>query len=183
MFDRIAVALDGSDCAHQAFSVALRVAQAENAELGICSVVDPIVIAGTSPPSPAMDIVIRDMEIEARRLVADAVERAHREGLRASGQARSGVAAFEVLRYADRFKADLIVMGTHGRRGFKHFLMGSVAEVVLRESSVPVLVVRGPVPEHAQRMKSSASPTPRAASNPSIAAGTAADRRRENASA
>jgi nucleotide-binding universal stress UspA family protein len=145
MFNKIVVALDGSDSAQQAFSLALRLAQAENAELGICSVVDPIVIGGTTPPSPAMDIVIRDMEIEARRLVTDAVERAHRAGVRASGQARSGVAAFEVLRYADRFKADLIVMGTHGRRGIKHLLMGSVAEVVLRESSVPVLVVHAAV--------------------------------------
>ncbi|HYL27153.1 MAG TPA: universal stress protein, partial [Candidatus Nitrosotalea sp.] len=42
--------------------------------------------------------------------------------------------------------ADLIVMGTHGRKGFAHFLMGSVAEVVLRESQRPVLIVRGPAP-------------------------------------
>ena len=147
MFKKIAVALDGSDAAHQAFNVALRLAQAEHAELGICSVVDPIVIGGTCPPSPAMDVVIRDMEIEARRLVSDGVERADKAGLRASGQARSGVPAFEVLRYADRFGADLIVMGTHGRRGFQHFLMGSVAEVVLRESSVPVLIVRQALPQ------------------------------------
>jgi nucleotide-binding universal stress UspA family protein len=145
MFKKIAIALDGSDCAQQAFNVALEVAQNEGGELGICSVVDPVVVGGTAPPSPAMEIVIRDMEIEARRLVTGAVERAHKVGVRASGQARTGVPAFEVLRYADRFGADLIVMGTHGRRGFKHFLMGSVAEVVLRESSIPVLVVRAAV--------------------------------------
>jgi nucleotide-binding universal stress UspA family protein len=146
MFRKIAVALDGSDAAHQAFNVAVRLAQTEHAELGICSVVDPIVMAGTSPPSPAMDVVIRDMEVEARRLVSEAVGRAHKAGVRASGQARSGVPAFEVLRYAERFGADLIVMGTHGRRGFQHFLMGSVAEVVLRQSPVPVLIVRQALP-------------------------------------
>ena len=142
MFKKIAVALDGSDCAQQAFTVAMEIAQAEHAELGICSVVDPVMLAGASPPSPAMDIVMRDMEVEARWMVAEAVDRAHKAGVCASGQARNGVPAFELLRYAERFNADLIAMGTHGRRGLKHFLMGSVAEVVLRESSIPVLVVR-----------------------------------------
>jgi nucleotide-binding universal stress UspA family protein len=142
MFKRIAVALDGSDSAAEACSIAMQLAQTERAELGVCSVVDPIMMAGTAPPSPAMDLVIRDREIEARRLVTDAVERAHRDGVTASGQTRSGVAAFELLQYAKRFDADLIVIGTHGRRGIQHFLMGSVAEIVLRESCVPVLVVR-----------------------------------------
>jgi nucleotide-binding universal stress UspA family protein len=145
MFKKIAVALDASESSHEAFNVALQLAEAERAELGICSVVDPITIAGTSPPSPAMDTLVREMEVEARRRVTDAVERAHQAGVLASGQMRCGAPAFEVLGYAERFGADLIVMGTHGRRGFKHFLLGSVAEVVLRESKVPVLVVRAQV--------------------------------------
>ncbi len=144
MFTKIAVALDGSEAASKAFSVALGLAQAQKAELGICSVVDPIAITATSPPSPAMDIVVRDMEIAARRTVTEAIERACREGVTATGQIRTGVPAFELLKYAERLGADLIVMGTHGRRGFQHFLMGSVAEVVMRESSVPVLIVRNP---------------------------------------
>ncbi|MGC9992832.1 MAG: universal stress protein [Candidatus Cybelea sp.] len=143
MFKRIAVALDGSDCAAEALTVALQLAQSEQSELGMCSVVDPIVIAGTTPPSPAMDLVICDMEVEARRLVGDAVERAHQLGLTASGHACSGVPAFEILKYAQSFRADLIVMGTHGRKGIGHLLMGSVAEIILRESPIPVLVVRG----------------------------------------
>lgn len=142
MFKKIVVALDESDCAQQAFNVALELAKTTPAALGICSVVDPIIIGGTTPPSPAMDLVIRDMEVAARRLVADAVEVALRAGVTASARARNGVAAFEVLRYADDFGADLIVVGTHGRRGFKRFLMGSVAEVILREATIPVLVVR-----------------------------------------
>lgn len=142
MFKRIAVALDGSSCAKQAFEVALKLAQAEGADLGVCSVVDPILIAGTTPPSPAVDLVIADVEREARRLVDDAVERARRESLGAAGETCSGVAAYEILAFAQRFKADLIVMGTHGRTGFGHFLMGSVAEIVLKKAPVPVLVVR-----------------------------------------
>ena len=68
MFKKIAVALDGSRCAEEAFKVALELAHAERAQLAICSVVDPIMIAGSSPlPSPAMEIVIDDMERFAKR--------------------------------------------------------------------------------------------------------------------
>jgi nucleotide-binding universal stress UspA family protein len=151
MFRKIAVALDGSDAAHEAFTVALQLARSEHAQLGIISVVDPIMVAGTAPPSPATSIVICDMERDTRRLVTEAVERAHSAGVIASGQARNGVPPFEVLGYAQRFGADLIVMGTHGRRGMTRFLLGSVAEVVLRESHVPVLVV------HAEAAQSQAA--------------------------
>ena len=47
----------------------------------------------------------------------------------------------EILRFAEQQKANLIVMGTHGRTGIEHVLFGSVAEKVLRKSSVPVFVV------------------------------------------
>jgi len=141
MFKKIAIALDGSACSQQALEVAIGLARAENAEIGICSVVDPIVVAGTAPPSPAMDLVMRDMESAARTLVTKAVERGHRMQLAASGQTRRGVPAYEVLSFATSFGADLIVMGTHGRSGIRHLLLGSVAEVVLREASVPVLIV------------------------------------------
>jgi len=146
MFTRIAVALDGSDAAHEALAVALQLAGAQRAEVGICSVVDPILIAGTAPPSPAMDLVVRDMEIAAHRLVDEGIARARGEGVAACGQVTSGVPAYEILKFAAEFNADLIVMGTHGRKGLAHFLMGSVAEVVLRESRGPVLIVRGRVP-------------------------------------
>ncbi|MBV9332790.1 MAG: universal stress protein [Candidatus Eremiobacteraeota bacterium] len=144
MFKKIAVALDGSESAQQAARVALELAESKSAELGFCSVVDPVLAVGTSPVSPAMDLVVRDMEREARGIVAGAVESAHRQGILASGETRCGVAAFAFLKYAESFGADLIVMGTHGRRGFAHLLMGSVAEVVLRESRVPVLIVHVP---------------------------------------
>ncbi|MGC1379428.1 MAG: universal stress protein [Candidatus Baltobacteraceae bacterium] len=141
MFKKIVIALDGSECAKQALEVAIQLA-GEGAELGICSIVDPIVIAGTAPPSPAMDLMIRDMHGQARELVSEAVERARAAGIRADGRECSGVAAYEILKYAEHFKADLIVMGTHGRTGIRHLLMGSVAEVVLRQAPVPVLIVR-----------------------------------------
>jgi nucleotide-binding universal stress UspA family protein len=142
MFKKMAVALDGSLCSEQAFEVALEMARGEGAALAICSVVDPIMIASGAPPNPAMEIAIADMERFARDLVAKAVATAAKNGVTATGDIRSGAPPFEIVRYAEDAGADAIVMGTHGRGGLKHFLMGSVAETVLRESNVPVIVVR-----------------------------------------
>ncbi|HYL23144.1 MAG TPA: universal stress protein [Burkholderiales bacterium] len=51
-----------------------------------------------------------------------------------------------IVKEAERWPADLLVIGTHGRRGLNRFLLGSVADGVLRRSSVPVLLVRGKTP-------------------------------------
>lgn len=122
--------------------MALQLAKSNKAELRICSIVDPIVISGSAPPSPAMDLVILDMESAATRIVDDAIARARRAGVIASGWTHFGTPAYELLQYVQRCRADLIVMGTHGRKGLSHLLMGSVAEEVLRHSPVPVLIVR-----------------------------------------
>ncbi len=142
MLKNIAVALDGSACAQGAFDVALGLAKSESAALSICSIVDPIVIVGTTPPSPATDLLLIDREAESRRLVEAAVERARKAGIDARGETHLGVPFDEILRFAKRQKADAIVMGTHGRSGVKRLFLGSVAESVLREAECPVIVVR-----------------------------------------
>jgi nucleotide-binding universal stress UspA family protein len=55
----------------------------------------------------------------------------------------SGQVAEVILNEARKWRADLVVMGTHGRRGFSHMLLGSTAEGVVRSSAKPVLLVRG----------------------------------------
>jgi nucleotide-binding universal stress UspA family protein len=59
---------------------------------------------------------------------------------------REGPAAAVILDAAGEFRADLIVMGTHGRTGFRRLVVGSVAEEVLRKASCPVLTVKAPLP-------------------------------------
>lgn len=142
MFARILVPLDGSACADHAMDVALSLAKSEGSELVFCSVVDPIVICGTTPPSPAVDLLLTDAETEARRLVTTAQKRAHAAGLKARGETRKGVPYDEILHAVEHVKADAIVMGTHGRTGLRRLFLGSVAESVLRDASCPVIVVR-----------------------------------------
>jgi nucleotide-binding universal stress UspA family protein len=69
------------------------------------------------------------------------------ERLRPEYAVRVGAAAEEIVRYADFADVDLIIMGTHGRTGLAHALMGSVAEQVVRLAPCPVLLVR--TPKHA----------------------------------
>ena len=67
----------------------------------------------------------------------------NREGLMVETVLRTGDAALEILDYADERNIDLIAMATHGRTGLKRWLLGSVAEKVLRASNIPVLMIRG----------------------------------------
>jgi len=142
MFETVVVPLDGSECADKAFGVAVDLAKLHGSHLAVCSIVDPVLVVGSTPPSPAMDVVLTDMQNEAHRRIDDAVERAREAGVAARGEVITGVAFERILDFAKRNAADVIVMGTHGREGLPRFFMGSVAEMVLRKSSCPVLVVR-----------------------------------------
>ena len=64
------------------------------------------------------------------------------------GILRDGVAWEEINSVADEIHADLIIIGTHGRRGLARALLGSVAENVIRTAKIPVLVIHGPRDEH-----------------------------------
>lgn len=66
----------------------------------------------------------------------------HFEGVKASGEVLVGYASDEILAKARRDGADLIIMGTHGRKGIDRILFGSVAEKVVKNSPVPVLTIR-----------------------------------------
>ncbi|HEX9295401.1 MAG TPA: universal stress protein [Polyangiaceae bacterium] len=94
--------------------------------------------------------IITSAEIAAR--LSDAAQKAldrtvakhQHPGLEISGILTTGVAWEEVCRVATELKADLIVMGTHGRRGLQRALLGSVAENVIRACAVPILIIHGP---------------------------------------
>ena len=77
----------------------------------------------------------------AERAVGDAAG-AVPDGVAVERHVESGVPHAELLEYAEAADVDLIVMGTHGRTGIDHYLIGSIAERVVRQSPVPVLTVR-----------------------------------------
>ncbi len=82
------------------------------------------------------------MEDDGKRACNDAVSRVQSAGVQARRELLRGRPAEQLLDYADEHDIDLISMGTHGRTGIDRFVMGSVAEKVIRRSERPVLTVR-----------------------------------------
>ena len=135
---------DFSPCAAQAMGHALRLAAETGAELHMLHVVT---LLDDDPHSPGHHFPDREQVMAAlERTAADRMESElapHAGDLRVERVQRRGVsAAAAILEYASEVGADLVVMGTHGRRGFTHVLLGSVAEEVLRHAACAVLTVR-----------------------------------------
>jgi nucleotide-binding universal stress UspA family protein len=145
MYSRILVALDGSQTASTALDAAIRLALETGAELQPLYVIDIPVLAYDVPgfdPS-----IVRDAFVEEGRIIcADAQARMTKEGLKGSPRSVEVELGAEdiaqcIERVAADWHADLIVMGTHGRRGVSRLMLGSVAERVLRNACRPVLLV------------------------------------------
>ncbi|SDD15355.1 universal stress protein [Paraburkholderia lycopersici] len=145
MYSRILVALDGSKTASHALDTAIGLARDTGAELQALYVIDLPVMAYDVPgydPS-----IVRDAYIEEGRVIrADAEARMAQQGVKgASRSVEVELPAQDVAqcieRAAAQWHADLIVMGTHGRRGVRRLVLGSVAERVLRSACRPVLLV------------------------------------------
>jgi nucleotide-binding universal stress UspA family protein len=79
---------------------------------------------------------------DATALLNDLVQRAKGQGLKGSKELVDGVPNVEIIRIAKKWSADLIVIGTHGRTGLTHLMVGSQADRVLRESTCPVVTVK-----------------------------------------
>lgn len=141
---RIMIPVDFSDCARAALAYGLELSVAFGAELEVLHVFEPPYYVGDLmvqlPDNPAVSVhdYVREQSAKLLEEMLDSVE-----GLSAARPQKVLVAGNPADVIADKAKgADLVVMGTHGRTGLGHFLMGSVAEKVIRHTKTPVLVVR-----------------------------------------
>jgi nucleotide-binding universal stress UspA family protein len=141
---RILYATDFSATSRRALDAALTLARPQNARLTILFVLTPMVLM---PEQPIDAMTIDRLEKQARgwstRQLAILAARAKRAGVRVSVLLRAGDAADQIVRTCRSTKSDLIVMGTHGRRGLQKFFLGSVAERVVATAPCPVVTVRG----------------------------------------
>ncbi len=136
---------DFSPASSAAFTKALALARDAKAQLTIVHVLNPSVVLpvdGYVAPS-VYDDIQRAAEAHARRKLAGLLARARRAGVGAKTALIQGVAAERIVAAARRNRADLIVMGTHGRTGLARLMLGSVASRVVATSGCPVLTVRG----------------------------------------
>jgi nucleotide-binding universal stress UspA family protein len=146
-YQRILVPIDGSAASERGLDEALRLAQALGARVTILHVLeDPPVLA--SPDMAAyVPQAIDDLRAAGQQIANAAKARADTAGIVCDAVLAdaTGKPVYEVIvDQARGLRADLIVLGTHGRRGLARVLMGSDAEGVVRETTVPVMLVRGP---------------------------------------
>ena len=79
---------------------------------------------------------------EARRILREVTDAASKVGVPVESKVLTGIPSEDIVRLAQQLPADIIIMGTHGRAGMSHLLLGSVAEKVVRRAPCPVLTVR-----------------------------------------
>lgn len=147
MFETVVVATDGSASAEPAVDVALDFASRFDAAVHALYVVDTGDVAGSS------DDVRDDFEAALESLGEDALAYVSERGDGGSVQTavREGDPVGEIIAHGREHDADLIATGTRGRHGEHSFLLGSVAEGVVRRSPIPVLTVRQLDPDEGAR--------------------------------
>ena len=146
-YKRILVPVDGSSTSNAGLREAIALAREQGAELQLVHVVDQhsLVMMGMEA-TVHIDEVMKDMERAGRSVLRKGEALARKAGVKASSvllETLTGPAADPIVQQARKWRADVMVIGTHGRRGIRRLLMGSDAEQIVRTSRVPVLLVRG----------------------------------------
>jgi nucleotide-binding universal stress UspA family protein len=147
MYTKILVPIDGSATSLLGLGEAIKLAKSSGATLRIVHVVNEYVILDAAyVPSNLYEMMIEPLLEAGRKMLKDAESRVREQGLEPQSallDTVGGRVADLIVEDARQWPADLIVMGTHGRRGLRRLALGSDAEMVLRTSPVPVLLVRG----------------------------------------
>src|SRR6266567_312211 len=150
MFQRILVPLDGSSRAERALAVAARVARVSGGSIHLLQVVSPpIDYGGGLAQAPLLTEQVIETELSVSSSYLDRVAKARElTGIETTTGVLFGLPAQAILVEAESQSVDLIIICSHGRTGFTRWVLGSVAQKVVRQSPVPVFVLRGgePVP-------------------------------------
>jgi nucleotide-binding universal stress UspA family protein len=145
-YKRILVPVDGSPTSNAGLREAIDLARGQGASLQLVHVVDYHYLVMTGLEAGAyIEDLMESLTQSGRRILKRAEALAEKSGLKVSTvllESPAGPAADAIVRQAKKWQADLIVIGTHGRRGVRRMLMGSDAEQVVRNSPVPVMLVR-----------------------------------------
>lgn len=144
-FRRILFATDFSKASGKAFKTAVAMAKANHAQLTIVHVVVPFtpVVPEQFLEAQTWELIDREARRWSQQQLRKLTDRARAGGARAVGLLLEGDPAQRITRAARATRADLLVVGTHGRSGLTKFLVGSVAARILASAPCPVVTVRG----------------------------------------
>ncbi len=146
MYKKILVPVDGSETCQLGLQHAILLAKDQKAALRLLHVVHNYWVADGLQGLVRSDELLKDLRERGQTILNDAASSARKEGVEAetiSIETLIGPVGAAIAEYAEQWPADLIVIGTHGRRGIRRLLMGTDAEYVVRTTLVPVLLVRG----------------------------------------
>ena len=146
---RILIAVDDSSYSDQAVNYGVLLAKNLGSKITLVHVDEiPISSPYSADPllneSPAMIPELMHIQEEASKLLFIKIKEQHGVVVELSTVTRIGRIQDEILSVADDCKADMIILGTHGRTGFDHFISGSVSESVARKAKCPVLIIPNP---------------------------------------
>ncbi len=153
MYHRILVPIDASPTSNRGLDEAIDLATDQKATICLLHIVDELVVtAGVEgvmyiPPN-YIDDFVKTLRAEGEKLLARTESKVRRHGVAVEGvllETAGRRVADLITKQAKKWRADVIVLGTHGRRGLSRVVMGSDAEMVVRETPLPVLLVRSPV--------------------------------------
>ncbi len=141
-FKKILIAVDNSICSEKAAKIGYEMASKFNAKVALINIIEP------APATVNPDFTLAPVFLEAydnseenSHLLLKEIENKHSNGVPTTYLSIIDTASHGIIQQAEEWDAGLIVVGTHGRGGLYHLLMGSVAEHVARKSACPVLIV------------------------------------------
>jgi nucleotide-binding universal stress UspA family protein len=142
LYKKILIATDGSEYTKNSIDYGIELAKITEAKLNVLYVIDTAAFASI-PMDAAWESMYDLLKQEGDEATRYVEEKAEAEGLAVEMLTVEGHPAEEIIKYAEKNSISVIVMGTLGKSGLDRFLLGSVAEKVVRASKIPVLVVRG----------------------------------------
>jgi len=170
MYQRLLVPVDGSTASNEGLREAVKLAKAAGARLRVIHAIDEFIYGtGLEVYADVGGQLFAQLREQGEQILQSARAAAEKEGVAVETQLfeqSRGTLADLVVSEATAWPADLIVLGTHGRRGLRRMVLGSDAEQILRSAPVPVLLVRG----HAEPVAGTGVAEPAASGVPATAA-------------
>lgn len=145
MYKNILIAVDGSSASDRGLAEGLRLAKATGGKVILLHVVNALLLESEAASTAYYHALSESFQKQGEEILGKAAATASETGVEFEQKLIVKIGALasdEIVSVAKNSKVDLIVIGTHGRRGLKRVVMGSDAELVLRHSPVPVLMVR-----------------------------------------
>ncbi len=144
---KIVLAIDGSKFSEAAAQAVITQGRPESTEIQVLHVVEPpslLVAREMGGYDRALDAVWETETKEAQALVTKVADRLRSKGLKVTTTVEQGDPQSKIIEAASKWRANLIVVGSHGRKGLEHFLLGSVSDAVARHAGCSVEIVRIP---------------------------------------